>query len=326
MTPLMYAAREGHTQTVIILLAHGAEINIQDDKGYTALIWASSQGHKTTALKLIDFGADNTLKTKCGETAAEIAGKKHHSQLAMLLKVTSNLSVTEKLQNVPKDEAILKYSVNSSNTGKNNNVSLISTFGEVELFLYGLELEHLQELFKKNDISFGELLTMGKEELEKIGITDPNDQQKISDAVCEMQPEDLQVAQLPTLNNIDSSEELAIFLIKLKKHCGHLMATIQNVVNQLGSNSELRVLDLDPDRKSALICDDLVKSIQDLNKEVESLRNLLLKVQNKQERAPNRMPPSQNCFHHNRFLKKMAIGLFGTGFVFLLMKVHNMRN
>ncbi|XP_072125462.1 ankyrin repeat, SAM and basic leucine zipper domain-containing protein 1 isoform X1 [Mobula birostris] len=329
MTPLMYAARQGHTQAVILLVSHGAEINVQDDRGYTALIWASSQGHKSTALKLIDFGADKTLKTKYGETAAEIAEKKHHSQLAMLLKVTSISSLSKKLQNMSKDEAIYKYFVNNSNM-ENNSISFhssVSAFGEMELFLSGLDLEHLMELFKENDISFRDLLTMGKEDLEKIGITDPNDQQKISDAVCELQPEDQQVAEVPMLNNFDcSAEELAIFLIKLKKHCNHLMATIQNVTNQLGSNSELRVLDLDPDRKSALICDDLVKCIQDLNKEVESLRNLLLKLQNKQERAPNRMPPVQNSFHHNRFLKKAAVILIGTGFVILLMKVHNMRN
>ncbi|XP_059834264.1 ankyrin repeat, SAM and basic leucine zipper domain-containing protein 1 isoform X2 [Hypanus sabinus] len=329
MTPLMYAARQGHTQTVILLMSHGAEVNVQDDRGYTALIWASSQGHKSTALKLIDFGADKTLKTKYGETAAEIAEKKHHSQLAMLLKVTSITSLSKKLQNMSKDEAIYKYFVNNSNT-ENNSVSFhssVSAFGEMELFLSGLDLEHLKELFKENDISLRDLITMGKEDLEKIGITYPIDQQKILDAVYEMQPEDQQVAEIPMLNNFDcSAEELAVFLIKLKKHCNHLMATIQNVTKQLGSNSELRVLDLDPDKKSALICEDLVKCIQHLNKEVESLRNLLQKLQNKQERAPNRMPPVQNSFHHNGFLKKAAVILFGTGFVFLLAKVHNMRN
>ncbi|XP_067856165.1 ankyrin repeat, SAM and basic leucine zipper domain-containing protein 1 isoform X2 [Heptranchias perlo] len=326
MTPLMYAAREGHTQTITLLVAHGAEINIQDEKGYTALTWASSQGHKSTVLKLIELGTDNTLKTKYGEMAADIAEKNHHSELASLLTVTSNSSLSRKLQNVSKEEAIFKYFINHSNSGKNNKVSSISTFGDVELFLYGLELEHLQELFEENDVSFRGLLTMGKEDLEKIGITDPNDQMKILEAVYEMQPEDLQVAQLPTLDTFDCSEELTKFLIKLKKHSSHLIATVQNVADQLTINSELRVLDLDPDQKSALVCDDLIKCIQDLDKEVERLRNLLLKLQNNQERAPSRMPPSQSYFHHNRFLKNVTIGLFGTGFIFLLIKLSILRN
>ncbi|XP_078077292.1 ankyrin repeat, SAM and basic leucine zipper domain-containing protein 1 isoform X2 [Mustelus asterias] len=327
MSPLMYAAREGHTQTIALLMAHGTEINIQDENGYTALTWASSQGHQSTVLKLIELGADKTLKTKNGEVAADIAEKNHHSQLASLLSVTSNSSLLRKLQNVSKEEVIFKHFTSHSNAGKNTRFCSTSNFGDVELFLSGLELEHLQGLFEANDISFRGLLTMGKEDLEKINITDPDDQRKILEAVCEMQPEDLQVAQLPSLDNFDcSSEELNKFLIKLKKHCGHLMLTVQNVTSQLATNSELRVLDLDPDQKSALVCDDLVKCIQDLDKEVERLKNLLLKLQSNHERAPSRMPPSHRYFHHNHFLKKVAIGLFGTGFIFFLIKLRVLRN
>ncbi|XP_048463862.1 ankyrin repeat, SAM and basic leucine zipper domain-containing protein 1 [Rhincodon typus] len=160
-----------------------------------------------------------------------------------------------------------------------------------------------------------------------IKITDPDDQRKILEAVCEMQPEDLQVAQLPSLDNFDcSSEELTKFLIKLKKHCGHLKLTVQNVANQLSTNSELRVLDVDPDQKSALACDDLVKCIQDLDKEVQRLRNLLLKLQNDQEQAPSRVPALQSYFRPNQFLKKVAIGLFGTGFIYSLIKLRVLRN
>lgn len=35
MTPIMYAARDGHPQVVALLVAHGAEVNIQDENGYT---------------------------------------------------------------------------------------------------------------------------------------------------------------------------------------------------------------------------------------------------------------------------------------------------
>ncbi|XP_072341349.1 ankyrin repeat, SAM and basic leucine zipper domain-containing protein 1 isoform X2 [Scyliorhinus torazame] len=326
MSPLMYAAREGHTQTIALLVAQGAEINIQDENGYTALTWASSQGRQSTVLKLIELGADKMLKTKNGEVAANIAEKNLHSQLASLLTVTSNSSLLGKLQNVSKEEAIFKYFINHSNTGKSNKLCSTSNFGDVELFLSGLELEHLQGLFEENDISFRGLLTMGKEDLEKIKITDPNDQRKILEAVCEMQPEDIQVALLPSLDNFDCSEELNKFLIKLKKHCGHLMVTVQNVANQFATNSELRVLDLDPDHKSALVCDDLLKCIQDLDKEVERLKNLLLKLQNHHEQAPSRIPPAQRYFHHNHYLKKVAIGLFGTGFIFFLIKLRVLRN
>lgn len=38
MTPIMYAARDGHPQVVTLLVAHGAQVNIQDENGYTVRI------------------------------------------------------------------------------------------------------------------------------------------------------------------------------------------------------------------------------------------------------------------------------------------------
>lgn len=38
MTPIMYAARDGHPQVVAVLVAHGAEVNTQDENGYTVRI------------------------------------------------------------------------------------------------------------------------------------------------------------------------------------------------------------------------------------------------------------------------------------------------
>lgn len=35
MTPIMYAARNGHPQVVALLVAHGAEVNTRDENGYT---------------------------------------------------------------------------------------------------------------------------------------------------------------------------------------------------------------------------------------------------------------------------------------------------
>ncbi|MBZ3886346.1 Ankyrin repeat, SAM and basic leucine zipper domain-containing protein 1 [Sciurus carolinensis] len=37
MTPIMYAAQDGHPQVVALLVAHGAEVNAQDENGYAVL-------------------------------------------------------------------------------------------------------------------------------------------------------------------------------------------------------------------------------------------------------------------------------------------------
>jgi hypothetical protein len=41
----MYAARKGHTEVVKLLLEHGADVRIRDNKGWRALRWAKEKGH-----------------------------------------------------------------------------------------------------------------------------------------------------------------------------------------------------------------------------------------------------------------------------------------
>ncbi|EXK29635.1 hypothetical protein FOXG_20607 [Fusarium oxysporum f. sp. lycopersici 4287] len=43
---LLYAAREGHLSTLRLLLAHGADTSLVDERGKTALEWASEKGHR----------------------------------------------------------------------------------------------------------------------------------------------------------------------------------------------------------------------------------------------------------------------------------------
>nr|AAF30297.1 putative ankyrin-related protein [Mus musculus] len=54
MTPIMYAARDGHTQVVALLVAHGAEVNAQDENGYTNGIASKDQQKILAALKELE--------------------------------------------------------------------------------------------------------------------------------------------------------------------------------------------------------------------------------------------------------------------------------
>lgn len=58
MTPLLYAARDGRTETAKILLAAGAEIERTDANGITPLLMAITNNHVDTARFLIERGAN----------------------------------------------------------------------------------------------------------------------------------------------------------------------------------------------------------------------------------------------------------------------------
>lgn len=61
-TALMLAVSHGRMDMVRALLAHGAEVNIQDDEGSTALMCASEHGHvEIVKLLLAQPGCDATL-------------------------------------------------------------------------------------------------------------------------------------------------------------------------------------------------------------------------------------------------------------------------
>jgi ankyrin repeat protein len=63
MTPLLWAAREGHMAVVRLLLQHGARVDHMDSDGHSALLEACAHGRAAVAMLLIhDYHADVTIK------------------------------------------------------------------------------------------------------------------------------------------------------------------------------------------------------------------------------------------------------------------------
>ena len=85
-TPLKIAAQEGHTETVVALIAAGADVNASSEGGYTALHIAARNGHTESARALLDAGGDASMQTADGKTAADLAAENGHSELAGLLR------------------------------------------------------------------------------------------------------------------------------------------------------------------------------------------------------------------------------------------------
>uniref|UniRef100_A0A8C5YAK0 Ankyrin repeat, SAM and basic leucine zipper domain containing 1 n=1 Tax=Microcebus murinus TaxID=30608 RepID=A0A8C5YAK0_MICMU len=119
MTPIMYAARDGHPQVVAVLVAHGAEVNTQDENGYTALTWAARQGHKNVVLKLLELGANKMLQTKDGKIPSEIAKRNKHLEIFNFLSLTLN-PLEGNLKQLTKEETICKLLTTDSDKEKDH--------------------------------------------------------------------------------------------------------------------------------------------------------------------------------------------------------------
>ena len=84
-TALMRAAHFGHTETVKLLIAKGADVNITNRDGHNALSYAADGGHTETVKLLIAKGADVNITNRDGHNALSYAADGGHTETVKIL-------------------------------------------------------------------------------------------------------------------------------------------------------------------------------------------------------------------------------------------------
>ena len=87
-TPLHVAAQEGHLDIVNLLVMHGADIDAKDLLRMTPLHWAVERGFADIAEALLSNGADADCENKFDKTAVDIAYDTNHMEIIPLLQVS----------------------------------------------------------------------------------------------------------------------------------------------------------------------------------------------------------------------------------------------
>ena len=83
----MQAVRAGNLRAVNRLIAKGADVNLQDENGYTPLMKAADQGHENIVRMLLAApGIDVNLQNNNGKTALDFAVKKGHQNIAAMIR------------------------------------------------------------------------------------------------------------------------------------------------------------------------------------------------------------------------------------------------
>lgn len=90
-SPLMFAASAPNgTETIKVLLESGAQINrVDTNEHFTALMWAAAEGQTENVKLLLAKGADLSLKDIDGDTAESFATKAGHTAVAQILKAAA---------------------------------------------------------------------------------------------------------------------------------------------------------------------------------------------------------------------------------------------
>jgi ankyrin repeat protein len=81
------ASAPGGAETVQLLLDSGAQINMVDNnEHYSALMWAATEGQTESVKLLLKHKADTTLQDIDGDTAESFAAKAGHTAVAKILQ------------------------------------------------------------------------------------------------------------------------------------------------------------------------------------------------------------------------------------------------
>lgn len=306
MTCLMLASRDGYSKVINLLVSHGAGVNHQDFNGYTALCYAVQYGREESVLKLLQLGADKTIKTKTGRSPLELALAFRHTQIGRILASNTN----------PNSCVHPFFSDDSRECS--------SKLDDLELLLHGLDLGFLTDIITDHDVSWSQLLTMDRDDLHKIGITEPGHQQKVLSAVQQMELDKVDLQTVCELGADNAgSEELHTFLLSVRQQCSYLTETIQDVVSRFPRRASKLVFSLDPNSEAQSVCNQLLIQTKDLQKEVTLLRNLLCQVDEAGDCCD--VPDVSSNLSWRRGLRRVVLSALGASALVLLVRSTGVR-
>ncbi|MED6239884.1 hypothetical protein ATANTOWER_012618, partial [Ataeniobius toweri] len=169
-TPLHEAAQKGRTQLCALLLAHGADPTMKNQEGQTALDLATADDIRAL---LMDAMPPDALPS-CFKPQATVVS----ASVISPASTPSCLSAASSIDNLagPLTEIAAAAAAGSSGVAdgasgtdrKEGEMAVLDM--NISQFLKSLGLEHLRDIFEREQITLDVLVDMGHEELKEIGI------------------------------------------------------------------------------------------------------------------------------------------------------------
>ncbi|XP_059169135.1 ankyrin repeat, SAM and basic leucine zipper domain-containing protein 1-like [Physella acuta] len=292
-TPLMLASREGHHAVVKELIKSGADINKQDTRGWTALTWAAQRGRAAVVIELLESGANPNIQHHDKLTVKDLAANLPTNEILSLLEHGSK-SVTNAAGDSGKDQAknSTTPTTKTFDCGDELHQSKFTDlrYGELEVFLLGLELPHLISVFQEQLIDLNLLMTLTEDDLIKAGVEQVGARKKILDAVQAVHKKDWEPSSLVSIHynkKINCADAVAM-MANTSKHLRYIGSTVVYVREHLKKHPD--TVTLPTDRVSP---SQLKRHVVDTLKNVEALRSQLASLQSEltQEMKKRKLDP-----------------------------------
>uniref|UniRef100_A0A8C7YI69 Poly [ADP-ribose] polymerase n=1 Tax=Oryzias sinensis TaxID=183150 RepID=A0A8C7YI69_9TELE len=164
-TPLHEAAQKGRTQLCALLLAHGADPTMKNQEGQTPLDLATADDIRAL---LIDAMPPDALPSCLKPQATVVTVVISPSPSPSCLSAASSIdNLTAPLSDIA-GAGVTNVADGASGSDRKENDTLLDM--TINQFLKSLGLEHLRDIFQREQISLDVLADMGHEELKEIGI------------------------------------------------------------------------------------------------------------------------------------------------------------
>lgn len=206
------ASSYGHLEIAALLIKYNTQINAADNWSFTPLMESAQKGRTQLCALLLAHGANPFLKNQEGQTAYDLATAEDVKSLlqdamiaAQPLSLTTQQTPTKPVQpeapvemvTLPSGNQIelpIMLSISSRACMSpiqgcedgNEMTEERNDYSDVISFLMKLKLEHLNELFEREQITLEILAEMGHEELKAVGVTAYGYRHKIIKAVTTM--------------------------------------------------------------------------------------------------------------------------------------------
>ncbi|KAM9446412.1 tankyrase, TRF1-interacting ankyrin-related ADP-ribose polymerase b [Clarias gariepinus] len=183
LIPLHNAASYGHVDIAALLIKFNTCVNATDKWAFTPLHEAAQKGRTQLCALLLAHGADPSMKNQEGQTALDLATADDIRALLMDAMPPDALPSCLKPQATVLSATLISPASSIDNLsdgacgGADGAVGGERKEGEVAVldmnisqFLKSLGLEHLRDIFEREQITLDVLADMGHEELKEIGI------------------------------------------------------------------------------------------------------------------------------------------------------------
>ncbi|KAK3769690.1 hypothetical protein RRG08_004941 [Elysia crispata] len=293
LTPLMLASREGHLPVVKTLISAGAQVNLQDSQGWTALTMATQRSRAPIIVELLDSGADVNIQHSDKLTVKDLAAHLPSDDMLALLERRPVNSTMKPVRQQQTNADLSSLSPNNCTLDACDSQARLTDlrYGELEVFLLGLDLGHLVGPFQEQLIDLRLLMTLTEQDLINAGVGQVGARKKILDSVQAVHKKAWQPSSLVSIhyNKRISCADAVAMLANSSRHLHYICSTVVYVKEQLRRHPETIMMPMDCVSPHQFLrhTEDAMKNINALAFQVEQLKTGLKQAM----RGNNSDPP-----------------------------------